>query len=319
MAKAPERLPRTTTPRLDIPYIYKAYFQIIQELGAIDGLASAIILATRALRAASGSTTLEQRSYIETEAAKFAVNTRFVDFDRLEPNSAQLLLVGVIQQAEAFTDGLRLERTAMGRPWGSRPDGMPKLHHLMTNLGDGFAANLRRVGKERYLLLDYYRNLRNAFAHGPAERTELEHLFEGVSQYRELVADEYRLDAPNHYDSLSYDDYMLATRVMKYLATDFCRLAEPSSADEIVSLLQSRMGGPLDPIKILMGKRGTQEKLVRTLRGWLDMEYSYEIAHRPEIEAGVIGWLNAIPNRRDRLRAGVRPVSQYLANQDEVD
>lgn len=317
MSKALERLPRTTTPRLDIPFIYKAYFTIIQELGAIDGLASAIILATRALRADAGLIDDEQRAFVETKAAAFSVNTRFVDFDRLEPNSAQLLLVGVVQQLEAFIDRLRAERTAMGIPWSARPDGMSKLHHLMTNLGDGFAANLRRVGDERYLLLDYYRLLRNAFVHGAAERAELERLFEGVRKYRPLVAEEYGLNAPNHYDSLSYDDYMLATRVMKYLATDFCRLAEPSTAQEIISLLQSQIGSPRDPIRIIMGKRGTQAKLIRTLRGWLDMEYSYEIVRCPELEAGVIAWVNAIPNRRERLRAGVRPVSQYLALQEK--
>lgn len=316
MSTAPERLPRTTTPRLDIPFIYRAYFTLIQELGAIDGLASAIILATRALRATAGVTAGEQRGFIEVKAAEFSVNTRFVDFARLEPNSAQLLLVGVIQQSEAFIDGLRAERTAMGEPWNAKPDGASKLHHIMASLGDGFAANIRRVGEERYLLLDYYRMLRNAFVHGAAERARLEQLFEGVQKYRGLVAEEYGLVAPNHYDSLSYDDYLLATRVMKYLATDFCRLVVPTQSKEIISLFQSRIGTPRDPIAIIMGKRSVPEKMVRTVRGWLEMEYSYEIALYPEVEAGVTAWLSAIPTRRERRRAGGRGVAAYLAQQD---
>lgn len=317
MAKISERLPRTVRPRLDIPFIYKSYSALTRELGAIDGLASAIILATRALRAASGDSIVERRSFVEAEAVRYGVNTRWVDFDRLEPNSSQLLLVGVVQQSEAFVDGLRAERTAMGRPWPSKEDGVSKMHYLMSSLGEGFSSNLKRVGEERYHLFDYYRRLRNAFVHGAAERAELEKLYDKVRDFRSLVADEYGLSAPNHYDALGYDDYMLATRVMKYLATDFCRLSEPQSAEELIELMQSWSGAERDPMKIIMGKRDTPERMVRTLRGWFDAEYSFEIGKAPQLEAGVVEWLNKIPNRSGRWRSGLRRVSQFLADRRE--
>jgi hypothetical protein len=317
-----ERLPKTLKPRQDIPFVYDAYRRLMQELGAIDGLSSAIVLGDRYLTSASLKSTADgtsddqrrtQRAFVEVEATRFQVSTRFVDFDTLETRSVQLLLVGVFQQAEAFCESMREERGVMGSTWLKRDDRESKMHHLMRALGAGFASNLRRVGPERYDLLEYYRLLRNAFVHRGTEKSDLEKLFTKVCAHRDLVRDEYGLAAPNHFDSLTYDDYLLATRVMKYLATDFCRIAEPRSSDELCALLKEKIRQGDGVGSTLFAQRSDPKQLKKALRGWFRQHYNYWIEEFPEIEAAVLAWIESVPTKRERRRAGAQSLVAHFS------
>lgn len=308
----PQRLTKTNKPRQVIPFVYASFRALTQELGAISGLSSGIVLATRALTEAAGLDEKEHRNFVIERAVHFQVNTRHLDFSTFETCTVQLLLVGVFQQSEAFVDGLSEERALMGAPWRSKPDKMSKLHHMMREVGEGFAVNSKRVGEEIFALLDYYRLMRNSFVHGRAELDELEKLYDQVKVYREHIRTDYGLNAPNHYDALTYDDFILASRAMRVLSISLCRLSEPKSAREIIALIINLTIAGSDVGNVLFRIRDNPTGLKAALRGWFKNRYDYWLEEYPSIENGVLAWVETVPPKGDRRRAGYRTLASHF-------
>jgi hypothetical protein len=173
------------------------------------------------------------------EAERFGVNTKNPAFDELGTHTAQLLLVGVYQQAEAFLTGVREELKAMGQSWPQRGNHVPLLEYTLQNLPGGLADNKIKIGTERYELFEYYRLMRNSFVHTSTDRKKLATYFENVRDHRQRVESKYDLNAPNPFECLSYDDYHLFTRLAKYIATDICRIGEPTDND-LVKLIERK-------------------------------------------------------------------------------
>jgi hypothetical protein len=169
-------------------------------------------------------------------------------------------LVGVYQQVEAFLNNLAREQKLFGRPLDGPREGETVIAQTLRTLPGGTLANQQRLGRERLDLLDYYRLVRNGFAHA-GDEDRLAKAFENVKVYRPQVSNDYGLVAPNPVDDLTHDDYLLATRLTKYLATDICRIAEPTGADEIINMMEN--GDFADnPISVIT-KRRNSEAIVR--------------------------------------------------------
>lgn len=296
------RLPLTTQPRQDIDFVYKAYNNLVRQLGAIDGFSSAIFLAGRYLRSAAGASSADQRAFVTAEAQRHSINTRFVDFLNYERHASQLALAGVFQQFEVFCDGLKIERARMDRPWPQRPQFTTDLEYALMAVAGDVGGGKAKVGEERGELFEYYRLLRNFFAHGLRERTKADEAFAKVQHHQQLVASQYHLNAPNRYDDLQIDDYLLATRLCKYIATDICRLAKLASAEELITLLYHWRDN--DPLTMLAGKRSSSERLLNSLRSLFRSHYNYFLKEHVEIEAGIVDWLMELPTRKARKQSG---------------
>jgi hypothetical protein len=90
----------------------------------------------------------------------------------------------------------------MGIEWPPRGEHVPLLEYTLENLPNGLDDNKIMIGEERYGLFEYYRFMRNAFVHGPISKAKLMKQFDAIAPYRELVASQYRLDAPNSFDKI---------------------------------------------------------------------------------------------------------------------
>lgn len=297
-----------------MPFVYKSFRTLTLELGAISGLSSGIVLATRHLTEAAGSDTATHRAFVADQATHHKVNTRHLDFSTFETRTIQLLLVGIFQQVEAFADGLEGERALMGVRWRGRPDGMSKLHHLMREVDEGFAANNKQVGDELYPVLDYYRLMRNSLVHGRAERDELEKLCSEVQIFRDVIRADYGLEAPNHYDHLTYDDFLLASRATRVLAIGLCRLSAPRSAQEIIALIRNLTVAGSDVGRVIFSIRDNPAAVRNVLRGWFKNAYDYWLEEYPVIEQGVLDWIATVPSKWDRRRAGERTLAIHFRN-----
>ena len=173
--------------------------------------------------------------------------------------------------------------------------------HALRTLPGGTRANRQRMGEELLELLDYYRLVRNAFAHeGDAQK--LARAFDEVKTYRALVTKDYGLSAPNPVGELTHDDYLLATRLTKYLATDICRIAGPTGADELIAMIG---GGKLDGDLVnMITRRRTNEERTRTaISRWLLSCFYYDVEDHPGVLDAIMAWSATLPTRRERHRA----------------
>ena len=98
-------------------------------------------------------------------------------------------------------------------------------------LPGGRPKNTRRIWQERYYVLEYYRGIRNAFMHPRKSASSLDTAYRKAVEYRPLFEGDFGLRAPNPAGSLTLDDFLLFTRMIKYAATDLCRIATPSEIE----------------------------------------------------------------------------------------
>lgn len=100
-----------------------------------------------------------------------------------------------------------------------------------------------QLGALDYDLYQYYRLLRNRAAHAEESSTGLGSKATALRERVKQDSEYRRLVAPNELGSVSFDDFILCTRVAKRLAAAMCKLARPSD-EQIVEMITTtlRMG-----------------------------------------------------------------------------
>jgi hypothetical protein len=144
--------------------------------------------------------------------------------------------------------------------------------------------------------------MRNAFVHGPIPKAKLTEQFATVEPYRELVASEFKLDAPNSFEKLKLDDYMLFTRPIKYIATDICRIGEPSD-QALVRIIEWKQGKVEKPLQNFLKFQPSRKKVGDDISRWFKENYNMTLARRPSALEALVTYVDQFPNKRTRRKA----------------
>jgi hypothetical protein len=222
---------------------YQSYYRLLKTLGHSDGMAEVIEVAIRDF-IEQASAHGDARDYLLQRAQHQKIIVHELDAGNIPVRAASFYIVVAYQHLESFIyDFLSEASLALGEDFAARGDKESVLNWALRVLPDGIARNKQKIWRERYLFLDYYRRIRNGFVHNRKAEDALDKAFKTVEKLRPLVLEDYQLAAPNEPNQLTMDDFLLFTRLIKYLATDFRRMCQPNR-DQIlkhaVSLYQKK-------------------------------------------------------------------------------
>ena len=206
--------------------VFPSYRALKRKLGEFDAVVECNELAMRELI----QSLRENPAYVEDLSAKHGIKVDSVNLDILQPRVAQFYILSVYQQFEGFLESFRDEH-----PHSSRwiyEDGKSLLQNILRNLDNG-GNDLKAKCIVEYQLdiLDYYRLVRNHFMHPEISLSKLSSKLNKLrkDQIKEIYP--FVHTAPNSFEELSFDDFILFSKVVKEVAWCICIQGRPSNED----------------------------------------------------------------------------------------
>lgn len=242
---------------MDNPFSFESHRNLVQKLGESDAVVEFTEVAVRSFIAqATGSG--DFNTYLSNESKKFSIHVNEVDQNTFRQTISRGYIITITQNMEQFFKGLKADYCDFyDTTWAEKPEGKTLLDHTINMVGKPKPENFLVA------LFKYYSFVRNSHVHGNIKDEDKE--YAGVKEYRTEIKARYKLDAPNHFNSISFDDFILFTRVSKELAD--------SIADNIYNkILHHYDSGKNDLAKYINEKQLVAKHPKSTTRGFNGLE-----------------------------------------------
>ena len=199
---------------------FPAYRALKQELGAYDACVEVVELALRDFREMAAKNSKGLDAYIAEAAGRHGLYVSSVAPELLNESTANLYIVLVHQALDSFLSKLRREVPERCK-WSRQADGSSSTSAPLNAAVKQAGIVSQTSGDDLvFRICDYYRLLRNSFAHGEsASSLELP-----LTLRDELSRDARfsKLAAPNQPGHQTFDDFVLYTRCVKLIAKELC-------------------------------------------------------------------------------------------------
>ena len=252
---------------------FVAYRDFKRTLGKINAVVECAELATRKF-VDEAEHAADPDKFVQEVSAVFKVRVDNLDIPLVKQQIAQFHIASVHQEFESFLKDLARE---IRGELIQRPKGMSLLQATLAELFGSYDKSVKALGPFEIEVADYYRQVRNGFAHTGAEGV----VRRNVDALRKLVEQQgdpfSRLAAPNLYPGIEFDDFILFTRVVKQLALKFCQAARPTDEAIVDMVLRLDEAGKHNVnLKKLAGRNSLPIRRRRALAGLLRTLYSLE-------------------------------------------
>ncbi|MCT4777140.1 MULTISPECIES: hypothetical protein [Exiguobacterium] len=144
---------------------------------------------------------------------------------------AKNYIVTTYQSAELFLEEFKSE----SQKWHNivrkqREKDEPKLEWTLKNTNLSYRETVKKVGELEIMIFEYYRLVRVAIVHRSASTEEkLVKKYDKLLDYQAQIFSMYDVEAPNRFDEINFDDFLLFSRVIKNIAFSLCEIAKPSN------------------------------------------------------------------------------------------
>ena len=252
---------------------FPCYRDLKQQLGEFDAFCECIELASRDLISRANAAS-DRDAYVAGLSRRHGICVNRLQVEVLSPHVARMYILAVHQCLEDFLIGLRAEHPH-GKEWDMDGD------------ADRLTKIARAAGFKPTLAFDvcqHYRDVRNATVHRSARDKmagcgglRLQELLGRVGHDAALG----NLHAPNSYESVCFDDFLLFTRSAKALAEELCEASRPTDEElaEIVITETGKLAGKL---------RKAPERLANARSGLLQTTYSISKEEADRILSGLL-------------------------------
>ncbi len=209
------------------------------------------------------------RGFVAECSNKFGVCVNLAEFSAWRVHLAQRHIVAVYESAERFFKEFRREHSELHRrEWTGDKDGKNRIDLALENVGPTKERAEQIVGLDLISRFEYYRLVRNWIVHDRTRKPEKEvSALEELAEYSETNAAALgKLAAPNPPESLTFDDFILFSRVTKLIAEKLSALGKPSEDSWIATF-------DIKPFKALLKD---QERMRNAIAGKLRTDFGME-------------------------------------------
>jgi hypothetical protein len=263
-------------------FTFRCYRNLKYNLGKLDAIVECNELAVREF-VARARDFKDPSAYISDLSTQHEIRVNHVDFEHFRIRAAQLYILSVYQQAEDFLQGFRDEYPG-SKDWTCDKD--PLLECILKKVGGGFSINSASIGKFRLELFRYYRFIRNRFMHTKITDKRLDNQLSIVTAMSDEIQSNYKVwTAPNTFECLSFDDFLLFSRVAKDIGYRLCQLSRPTD-EELAKMIEelSEKGEPNVDLKGMRKRLNSPTRLRNSLSGLVGSLYGLS----PDESTGVV-------------------------------
>ena len=247
----------------------KSVAELRKELGQYDAVVQLTEISVRNfMENAKKHTSI--RDYITEQSQKYNIRTNDVEMDILMNRLPLQYIASVQQYAEYFFYKFKEEYEELYDckiELGDSNDNF--LDKLISKLPYDKRKLMSEVGEIHYSVIRYYKKIRNKYSHyfqitDSSLQTEYQKLLLKKSEINE----KYELsDVPNDYENLTFNDFMLFTRALKYFANNLCNFIEPD--EEIIIKHLKRK-------KFKLNLLNKEERYKNAIKSYLTHEFGIE-------------------------------------------
>lgn len=210
-------------------YNYKAYQNLKERLGLFDAVIECNDLALREF-IANKDAAEDPAIYIKNLSLKHSVKVDSVNNKMLTSRIRHFYIMSVSQQVDQFFDEFRIEHKLVNESkWENKQVGEIDLDYILRTLCGTTVDGVKLIGEELYEGYQYYRKVRNRFAHSDKDDRNIDNQYIVVEKFKPWYLENYSIkDSPKIYNEISFDDFRLFSVIVKEIAFKFCMSLRPS-------------------------------------------------------------------------------------------
>lgn len=258
-------------------FSFKAFRNLKKGLGEFDAVVECNEIAIREFLENLESSK-DQKQFIIDISQKHKVKVDTIRTDLFSSRIRLFYILSVMQQAEQFFDELRKEYKTYNTSWAEKEDGETDFDNLLRNFFSSKGRGINEIGKEVYHGFEYYRLIRNRFAH--SEEKDLKKLEHQCLKIREYV-NFYNLtfhsfDSPNNYDKIDFNDFLLFTNIIKHIGYTLCEKCKPDNAqlaEKICTLEIKLENKTINPLKNIFKLKNDPDRFSNAIGNLLNSTF----------------------------------------------
>lgn len=209
---------------LDITkFSYESYRKLKKTLGEFDAVVECNEIAIREF--IEKAQAQDARNYIKQLSSKHRVKVDEVDFIKFGSRIRHYYLASVFQQSEQFLKDFKEEWKFYfpTKEWLEIKKGETSLQNTLRTISVSIPSDLIDF-------YEYYRLVRNYMAHTDRDVDELRSRFKKTQENtNEFLNDLHLFGAPNSLETINFDDFLILTNIVKYIAFAICNHSKPDN------------------------------------------------------------------------------------------
>lgn len=259
-------------------FSFKAFRDLKKGLGEFDAVVECNELAIREFL---GNLTKapNQDLFIQNLSDKHSVRVDTVLVKLFAPRIRQFYIMSVMQKAEQFFDEFKKEYIEYNSKWTNKIDGETDLDNLLMNTFGTKKNGINEIGAEVYFGFEYYRYVRNRFAHSEEkDNKKLNSYFNKINDYTTFYNQSFHsISAPNKYKEIDFNDFLLFTNIIKNIGYTLSEKCKPNNSKlaEIISKKEIKISEykTVNAVKSLYKLKNDEKRFTNAIENLLNTNF----------------------------------------------